>query len=88
MSLFTEKTYTHWVRQFVSFYPAKPPRELGAVEATRFLTYLATDRKVSAFTQNQALNAIVFLFKHLWVKDFDFDRNVIVAQSELYNALS
>ena len=69
MSLFTEKTYIHWVRSFIKYFPGKHPREFGALEATRFLSYLATDRNVSASTQNQALNAIVFLFKYVLEKE-------------------
>ena len=58
MSLFTEKNYIRWVRQFIRFHRGRHPREMGAKEITMFLSYLAADRNVSAATQNQALNAL------------------------------
>lgn len=59
----TEKTYLHWIRQYVRFLKPAHPREAGADGITRFLTNLAVDRKVSATTQNQALAALLFLYK-------------------------
>lgn len=69
MSLFTEKTYTHWAKRFVTFHHGKHPREMGAEEITQFLSFLAADRKVAASTQNQALNAIVYLYKEVLQRD-------------------
>lgn len=69
MSIFTEKAYIHWVRQFLAFHRGIPPRALGAREATEFLSDLATRKEVSGSTQNQALNAIVFLFRHVLEKE-------------------
>lgn len=65
MSLFTEKTYVHWVKRFVSFHKGRHPRNMGAREITQFLSYLAAYRSVSASTQNQALNGIVYLYKEV-----------------------
>lgn len=65
MSMFTEKNYVHWVKRFIYFHEKRHPREMGATEITQFLTYLASEKQVSASTQNQALNAIVFLYKHV-----------------------
>ena len=59
----TEKAYCQWVRRFVIFHHVRHPQEMGATEVAAFLTHLARDRRVSASTQNQALNAIVFLYK-------------------------
>lgn len=59
----TEKTYLHWVRQYVRFLKPVHPREAGADGVKRFLTHLAVDRGVSATTQNQALAALLFLYK-------------------------
>jgi len=59
----TEKAYVHWVRRFVRFHNRRHPRELGKAEIEAFLTYLAVDRKVSASTQNQAFNALLFLYR-------------------------
>ena len=59
----TEKTYINWIYRFIIFHDKRHPGEMGGKEIAEFLTYLAVDRKVSASTQNQALNALVFLFK-------------------------
>jgi len=63
MSLFTEKTYIHWIKKFIHFHNRRHPRDMGADEVVKFLSYLAVQRNVAASTQNQALNAIVFLYK-------------------------
>src|SRR5882762_2177821 len=59
----TEETYVHWVRRFIYFSGRRHPRELGAPEVTGFLNYLAREREVAAATQNQALSALLFLYK-------------------------
>ena len=61
----TEKTYLHWIRRFILFSGKRHPRELGAVEVTAFLTDLATTRHVASSTQNQALAALLFLYKEV-----------------------
>jgi integron integrase len=64
-ALRTEQAYLHWLRRFVAFHRRKHPRELGAPHVEQFLTYLAVHRKVSAATQNQALQALLFLYRHV-----------------------
>lgn len=64
-SVRTGKTYAHWVRRFVLFCGRRHPRELGAEDVARFLSHLATEERVAASTQNQALNALVFLYAHV-----------------------
>ncbi len=54
----TEKTYGNWIYRFIVFHPKRHPGEMGVKEVADFLTYLAVYRKVSASTQNQALNAL------------------------------
>lgn len=61
-SLRTEQAYAHWVWRFLSFHDLKPPDKLGPQAIKEYLDYLAQVRTVSASTQNQALNAIVFLY--------------------------
>jgi integron integrase len=61
----TEKAYVGWVRRFVLFHGKRHPREMGAEDVTRFLTSLAVDRKVTASTQNQALGALLFLYREV-----------------------
>lgn len=59
----TEEVYVQWVRRFIRACGTRHPRELGSGDVTRFLSGLAVDSKVSASTQNQALAAIVFLYR-------------------------
>jgi integron integrase len=59
----TEEAYVQWVRRFIRFSGLRHPRELGPSDVTRFLSSLAVDANVSASTQNQALAAIVFLYR-------------------------
>ena len=65
LALNTEKTYLGWLRQFQFYLGAKPPQELSFEDMRRFLSYLAVERKVAASTQNQALNAILFLYRYV-----------------------
>ena len=72
----TEKTYVNWIYRFIPFTDKRYPNEMGGKEITDFLTNLAVERKVSASTQNQALNALVFLHKKVLkipLDDFDFN---------------
>ncbi len=62
-SLRTEQAYVFWIRRYIRFYRMQHPRDLGAPELEAFLTHLAVDAKVSASTQNQALAAILFLYR-------------------------
>ena len=62
----TEQIYCQWIVRFVKFYESKRhPREMGAPEVQAFLSHLASDRDVAASTQKQALNALVFLYRHV-----------------------
>jgi len=64
-SLRTERTYLEWMKRFIFFHQKRHPREMGAVEVKGFLTDLAVRRGVAASTQNQALNALVFLYREV-----------------------
>jgi integron integrase len=59
----TEVSYLQWVRRYIYFHDRRHPAELGATQVTEFLSSLATERNVSASTQNQALAALLFLYK-------------------------
>jgi len=61
-SIRTEKSYWYWIRYFIRFHDLRHPAEMGEREVRAFLTWLATERNVAAATQNQALNALVFLY--------------------------
>ena len=59
-SISTEKTYTHWIKHYILFHKKKHPVEMGKVEIEQFLTYLATQKKVSPTTQNKHLTLYCF----------------------------
>ncbi len=61
----TEQAYVHWTRRFVYFHGKRHPRDLGEAEVTAFLNDLAVKRGVAAGTQNQALSALLFLYKEV-----------------------
>ena len=64
-SLATERTYVHWVKRFIFFHGKRHPADMGAAEVEAFLSALATELEVSASTQNQAMHAILFLYKEV-----------------------
>lgn len=76
----TEQTYWYWVRYFVFFHGRRHPRELGAAEVTAFLSWLATERNVAAATQNQALAALLFLYKQVLDVDLPWLSDLVRAQ--------
>ena len=61
----TEETYVAWIRRYIFFHGKRHPVEMGAPEVTRFLTSLAVDGHVAASTQNQALSALLFLYREV-----------------------
>ena len=65
----TEKAYMGWIRRFVIFHGRTHPGHLGADDVAAFLNHLAVDRRVSGTTQNQALNALVFLYRDVLHRD-------------------
>ena len=73
----TEETYVHWIKRFIYFHGKRHPREMAAPEVTAYLNHLARDREVAAATQNQALSALLFLYKEVleqplpWLDDLE-----------------
>ena len=71
----TEETYVLWVRRFILFHDKRHPSAMGAHEVNEFLTHLAVEDNVTATTQNQALSAILFLYRNVlsdplpWIND-------------------
>jgi integron integrase len=61
----TEEAYVHWIKRFIYFSGRRHPAALGEAEVTAFLNHLAAERKVAASTQNQALSALLFLYKEV-----------------------
>ena len=67
----TEGTYISWVRKFILFHGKRHPSELGPEEINAFISYLALEREVAASTQNQALSAVLFLYRHVLKIELD-----------------
>lgn len=65
----TEKSYWQWIRKFVAYHHGRRPSEMNAPEIHAYLSHLALNERVAASTQNQALNAIVFLYRTVLKKD-------------------
>ena len=65
----TEETYCHWVKRFVYFHKMRHPKDMAEPEINSFLTHLAVKEQVSASTQNQALCALLFLYRHVLGKE-------------------
>ena len=61
----TEHAYVNWIRRYILFHKKRHPSTMGAAEISAFLAWLAVQRRVSASTQNQALSALLFLYKHV-----------------------
>ena len=69
----TVETYEQWLRRFLRFHRLRHPREMGSAEVNAFLTHLAVEGQVSASTQNQALSALLFLYRELLDRDLDLE---------------
>ena len=76
----TEQTYLEWIKQYIFFHKLKYPGDMGEKEIEEFLTYLAVERNVAASTQNQALNALVFLYKK--VLDIELGEKINAVRSK------
>lgn len=95
----TEQQYVYWVRAFVRFHGVRHPREMGAAEVERFLTWLAAERKVAVSTHKQALSALIFLYRHVlgvdlpWLADFERPKTpvrlpTVLSREEINRVLS
>lgn len=82
-SIRTEKFYLNWIKRYIFFHNKHHPMDMAAKEIGEFLTHLAVDRRVSASTQNQALNAVVFLYKQVLKKEPGVFEGVIRAKRPL-----
>jgi integron integrase len=94
----TEKTYLRWIIRYVKYHGTRHPRAFGKAEVREYLSYLATERNVAASTQNQALNALLFLHRDVlgaeWEGVSDFERAqeperlpVVLTQAEVKSVL-
>jgi len=75
----TEKAYVHWIKRFIFFHNKRHPLEMAEPEIGQFLSSLATDRHVSSSTQNQALNALPFLYNEVLEKKIGLIQGVVRA---------
>lgn len=80
----TLATYRIWTEQFQRFLGNKRPAEITADDAARYLTHLATERRVVASTQNQAFNALLFLYRHILEVEYDLRDKVVRARRTRY----
>jgi integron integrase len=69
LSIRTAKSYLQWIKRFILFHHKRHPQYLGASDINQYLTFLAVKSQVAAATQNQALNAIVFMYRQLFKRD-------------------
>lgn len=76
----TELTYLQWIRRYIFFHGKRHPAEMGQSEVTAFLSHLATQRDVSASTQNQALAAILFLYRNVLEQELPWLDGVVRAK--------
>jgi integron integrase len=79
-SIRTETQYVHWIKRFILFHGKKHPRDMGAPEVEAFLTHLAVEGNVAAATQNQALSALLFLYREVLGIDLPWLDNVTRAK--------
>ena len=79
-SLATEKAYSGWIVRFIKFHRKRHPAEMAKPEVEAFLSYLAVKRRVSHSTQNQALQAILFLYRHVLEIDLPWLNDVVRAK--------
>ena len=75
-SLRTERCYCDWMTRFIRFHGKRHPREMAETEVTAFLTHLAREGNVAASTQNQALSALLFLYKEVLKTEIGWLDNV------------
>lgn len=79
-SIRTEEAYVDWNRRFILFHHKRHPKDMGAAEVEQFLSYLAVEGKVAASTQNQALSAILFLYREVLQIELPWIDNITPAR--------
>src|SRR6266403_4805117 len=76
----TEKAYVGWIKRYIFFHAKRHPAEMGAPEVSRFLTSLAVEGRVAASTQNQALSALLFLYRYVLHQDLPWLDDIVRAR--------
>jgi integron integrase len=77
----TEKAYLQWILRYIRFHKGQHPRDLRGPAVEAFLTFLAVERRVSASTQNQALAAVLFLYKHVYDVEIGWIDGIVRARA-------
>jgi integron integrase len=80
----TERAYIGWIRRFILYHDKRHPHDMGAAEVESFLTHLAVERQVSASTQNQALGAILFLYRQVLEAELPWLENIVRARKSTH----
>jgi site-specific recombinase XerD len=75
----TEQSYIEWARRYILFQDKRHPAEMDALEIQAFITYLAVEKQVAASTQNQALSAILFLYRNVLHKEVAMPSKIVSA---------
>ncbi len=76
----TEQTYVDWCKRYILYHHKRHPAEMGVPEIQAFIIYLANDQNVAASTQNQALSAILFLYRNVLLRDIEFPTDIVRAK--------
>ena len=76
----TEKTYIDWIKRYILFHDKRHPKDMGADEIQAFIAHLATQKQLAASTQNQALSAVIFLYRYVLKIDITLPSDIIRAQ--------
>jgi len=79
-SIRTEEAYVTWIKRYILFHNKRHPKEMGSAEIQAYLTYLAMEQNVAASTQNQALSALLFLYREVLGKELEFPINALRAK--------
>jgi len=79
----TEEIYASWVFRFIVFHKMRHPKDMGELEINKYVSYLASERRVSASTQNQALAALLFLYRHVLDREIGELVNLIRAKKSV-----
>jgi integron integrase len=80
----TERAYVHWIRRFILYHGKRHPDDMGEAEITRYLSSLASDGGVAASTQNQALSALLFLYRVVLARQLDWLEDVVRAKRPVH----
>jgi integron integrase len=80
----TEKSYVNWIKRYIFHHNKRHPQEMGSEEIEEFLTYLAVNQNVAASTQNQALHAILFLYRDVLRQELDLKVDAVRAKRSQY----